>query len=84
MTLVLAAASSVLLDAVSSGRQISGFIGRLSASCSFFFTRLLYFSLQDNRVSYFQLSNATLEWFGSRVVSVLDSGAEGPGFKSQP
>jgi len=22
-------------------------------------------------------------WFGSRVVSVLDSGAEGPGFKSQ-
>ena len=25
-----------------------------------------------------------LEWLGSRVVSVLDSGAEGPGFKSQP
>jgi len=24
-----------------------------------------------------------LEWLGSRVVSVLDSGAEGPGFKSQ-
>ena len=23
-------------------------------------------------------------WFGSRVVSVLDTGAEGPGFKSQP
>jgi len=23
-------------------------------------------------------------WFGSRVVSVLDSGAEGPGFKLQP
>jgi len=23
------------------------------------------------------------EWLGSRVVSVLDSGAEGPGFKSQ-
>jgi len=23
-------------------------------------------------------------WFGGRVVSVLDSGAEGPGFKSQP
>ena len=23
-------------------------------------------------------------WHGSRVVSVLDSGAEGPGFKSQP
>jgi len=29
---------------------------------------------------------ATLDrrWLGSRVVSVLDSGAEGPGFKSQP
>ena len=25
-----------------------------------------------------------LEWLRSRVVSVLDSGAEGPGFKSQP
>jgi len=25
-----------------------------------------------------------LTWLGSRVVSVLDSGAEGPGFKSQP
>jgi len=24
------------------------------------------------------------EWLGSRVVSVLDSGAEGPGFKLQP
>ena len=24
------------------------------------------------------------EWLGSRVVSVLDSGAVGPGFKSQP
>jgi len=23
-------------------------------------------------------------WLGSRVVSVLDSGTEGPGFKSQP
>jgi len=23
-------------------------------------------------------------WLGSRVVSVLDSGAKGPGFKSQP
>ena len=24
------------------------------------------------------------QWLGSRVVSVLDSGAEGSGFKSQP
>ena len=27
---------------------------------------------------------SVLRWLGSRVVSVLDSGAEGPGFKSQP
>jgi len=26
----------------------------------------------------------TIRWLGSRVVSVLDSGAEEPGFKSQP
>ena len=26
----------------------------------------------------------TVGWLGSRVVSVLDSGAVGPGFKSQP
>ena len=29
------------------------------------------------------LSFTLFEWLGSRVVSVLDSGAEGPGFKSQ-
>jgi len=28
--------------------------------------------------------NCLTGWLGSRVVSVLDSGAEGPGFKSQP
>jgi len=28
--------------------------------------------------------NVSLGWLGSRVVSVLDSGVEGPGFKSQP
>jgi len=32
-----------------------------------------------NRFDYF----STERWFGSRVVS-MDSGAEGPGFKSQP
>ena len=30
------------------------------------------------------LSTTTPGWLGSRVVSVLDSGAVGPGFKSQP
>ena len=30
------------------------------------------------------LVRASFGWLGSRVVSVLDSGTEGPGFKSQP
>jgi len=30
------------------------------------------------------ISHSRRRWLGSRVVSVLDSGAEGPGFKSQP
>jgi len=30
-----------------------------------------------------KLESYSREWLGSRVVSVLDSGAEGPGFKSQ-
>jgi len=30
------------------------------------------------------LTRADTGWIGSRVVSVLDSGAGGPGFKSQP
>ena len=35
--------------------------------------------------SHFEQQQETLyRWLGSRVVSVLDSGAERPGFKSQP
>jgi len=30
-----------------------------------------------------RVARVTVGWLGSRVVSVLDSGAEGPGFKSQ-
>jgi len=30
-----------------------------------------------------KLQYLMMGWLGSRVVSVLDSGAEGPGFKSQ-
>ena len=33
---------------------------------------------------YFLQSTCTSGWLGSRVVSMLDSGAVGPGFKSQP
>jgi len=32
----------------------------------------------------FSVATDSTGWLGSRVVSVLDSGAEGPGFKSQP
>ena len=32
---------------------------------------------------YYNLHYSHPRWLGSRVVSVLDSGAEGPGFKSQ-
>jgi len=39
--------------------------------------------LESDNGQQFHLSMLT-EWLGSRVVSVLDSGAEGPGFKSQP
>ena len=35
-------------------------------------------------VSKYLLKIHASGWLGSRVVSVLDSGAEGPGFKSQP
>jgi len=35
---------------------------------------------------YYEFTDCLMRWrwLGSRVVSVLDSGAEGPGFKSQP
>jgi len=39
---------------------------------------LCYLASENDTVSY-----ARVGWLGSRVVSVLDSGAEGPGFKSQ-
>ena len=32
---------------------------------------------------HYQCNRVSTGWLGSRVVSVLDSGAEGPGFKSQ-
>jgi len=38
----------------------------------------------SRHLSFFSLPPPPLCWLGSRVVSVLDSGAEGPGFKSQP
>jgi len=37
----------------------------------------------DGRI-VISLNAPPVGWLGSRVVSVLDSGAEGPGFKSQP
>jgi len=54
-----------------------------------FISRLFYFMLDARRLNpviqpslraYLIYSG----WLGNRVVSVLDLGAEGPGFKSQP
>jgi len=39
---------------------------------------------QGKAVSFVFFLRAIPGWLGSRVVSVLDSDAEGPGFKSQP
>ena len=38
----------------------------------------------NTRTMIFVLHLPVQRWLGSRVVSVLDSGAERPGFKSQP
>jgi len=46
--------------------------------------RLLSHSLSSSSPAVLAASCSHLGWLGSRVVSVLDSGAEGPGFKSQP
>jgi len=43
--------------------------------------QLLVFSFHVDVYSF--LFTWARRWLGSRVVSVLDSGAEGPGFKSQ-
>ena len=46
-------------------------------------TRQSYDYLTEADRARFTTTYLTLGWLGSRVVSVLDSGAEGPGFKSQ-
>ena len=45
--------------------------------------KLFHDTLTQQFVAYFVSSRPIHGWLGSRVVSVLDSGAEGPGFKSQ-
>jgi len=44
----------------------------------------LNLTLNPNSYTDFVLSNLILGWLGSRLASVLDSGAERPRFKSQP
>ena len=48
--------------------------------------RLLQLAVARQQLTTHQRPTVTLatRWLGSRVVSVLDSGADGPGFKSQP
>ena len=43
--------------------------------------RMVKSTLQNRIIEFYKYTDG---WFGSRVVSVLVSGAEGPGFKSQP
>jgi len=47
-------------------------------------TLRVFFSAQTLKLTNFTLVNNHRGWLGSRVVSVLDSNAKGPGFKSQP
>ena len=41
-------------------------------------------TFQPSFAPVFYVGLHSVGWFGSRVVSVLDSGTGGPGFKSQP
>ena len=43
-----------------------------------------FIDLQRARADALRIKTVEYGWLGSRVVSVLYSGAEGPGFKSQP
>jgi len=43
-----------------------------------------FIDLQRARADALRIKTVEYGWLGSRVVSVLESGAEGPGFKSQP
>ena len=64
----------------SSTHCFCGYAPRTCGLCSFLlFTRPCPHRLWSYRFIFLLL----LWWFGSRVVSMLDSGTEGPGFKSQ-
>jgi len=55
--------------------------------CVVLFSSAVFFAEAGTPDSQFRYRSAqcvrTVSWLGSRVVSVLDSGAEGPGFKSR-
>ena len=61
-------------------------IGRVRRSARKIDTQLITHRVQVNYIMYDlnKLMYDLIRLLGSRVVSVLDSGAEGPGFKSQP
>ena len=55
------------------------------AATSFRVSSSILALLKETRLQQaFGSSVLQLQWLGSRVVSVLDSDTEGPGFKSQP
>jgi len=56
---------------------ISVFAHDLRVPASAYLRQLSYYHIQQCKISCYYVA-----WLGSGVVSVLDSGAEGPGFKS--
>jgi len=70
--------------------HLSGYYGTWSYVSTYAERPLIhgfYFTLcvsKRDQTADVHLSRLSTVWLGSQVVSVLDSGAEGPGFKSQP
>ena len=78
--LLLWVCSSYMWSVFSSTHCFCGYAPPTCGLCSFLlFTRPCPHRLWSYRFIFLLL----LWWFGSRVVSMLDSGTEGPGFKSQ-
>ena len=58
--------------------------GKLSPLCADWFSQSIHFCGVKNWLYLYQIGTSLLGWLVSRVLSMLDSGTEGPGFKSQP
>ena len=54
-----------------------------AAAVSYVYCVLLY-DEHYKKIKNYEATHCIHRWFGSRMVSMLDSGTEGSGFKSQP